>query len=94
MEKIIEGYNFNDISFMKDPINEIKNKYYNSNDYSHVPKLLKQYREEPYGMNKIKIEDIIRNYCEVMVGSKSEQVYLFLKNEFQIENEAKNLYKL
>ena len=94
LEKIIEGYNFNDISFMKDPINEIKNKYYNSNDYSHVPKLLKQYREEPYGMNKIKIEDIIRNYCEVMVGSKSEQVYLFLKNEFQIENEAKNLYKL
>jgi hypothetical protein len=74
---------------MKNPLIEIKNKYYNSNDYSHIPKLLQQYREEPYDLNKIRVEDILKNYYEIMVDSKSDQVYLFLKQKLDIENITK-----
>ena len=94
LEKIIKDYDFQDIKFMKNPLNEIKNKYYNSNDYSHVPKIIQQYREKPYGMVNIKVEDIVKQYYEIMVDSKSEQVYLFLKQELQIEDETKILYKI
>ena len=53
LEKIIQDYDFQDIQFMKNPLIEIKNKYYNSNDYSHIPKLLQQYIEEPYYSKKL-----------------------------------------
>jgi hypothetical protein len=94
LEKIIQDYDFQDIQFMKNPLIEIKNKYYNSNDYSHIPKLLQQYREEPYGLNKIRVEDIVKNYYEVIVDSKSDQVYLFLKQKLDIENITKLLYNI
>lgn len=77
---------------MRNPLIEIKNKYYNSNDYILTPRLLQKCRKESYGMNNIKIE--AKHYYEVMADSKSEQVYLFLKEELQIENEAKILYKI
>ena len=94
LEKIIQDYDFQDIQFMKNPLIEIKNKYYNSNDYNHIPKLLQQYREEPYGLNKIRVEDIVKNYYEVIVDSKSDQVYLFLKQKLDIENITKLLYMI
>ena len=82
LEKIIKDYNFIDIQFMKKPLEEIKDKYYNSNDYSHVPSIIQRNREKPYGMKNIEVDDILKKYYEIMVDSKSEQVYSFLKQEY------------
>ena len=92
LEKIIKDYNFIDIQFMKKPLEEIKDKYYNSNDYSHVPSIIQQNREKSYGMKNIELDDILKKYYEIMVDSKSEQVYSFLKQALQIEVATKKLY--
>ena len=92
LEKIIKDYYYIDIQFMKKPLEEIKDKYYNSTDYSHVPSIIQQHREKPYGMENIEVDDILKKYYEIMVDSKSEQVYSFLKQALQIEVATKNLY--
>ena len=79
---------------MKNPFKEICNRYNEANIRSHVPDLAIKIKEQPVGFNQVPAEAILKNYCNVMIDSKNDQVIDFLTKELNIIGKIKNLYKL
>ena len=94
LNKINNEFTFKDIEYMKNPFKEICNRYYGANIRSHVPDLAKKIKEQPVGFNQVPAEAILKNYCNVMIDSKNDQVIDFLTKELNIIGKIKNLYKL
>jgi len=94
LNKINNEFTFKDIEYMKNPFKEICNRYYGANIRSHVPDLAKKIKEQPVGFNQVPAEAILKNYCNVMIDSKNDQVIDFLTKELNITKKIKNLYKL
>ena len=90
--KIINEYRFGEYEYMRNPLREINDKYSSSNTISHTPKIIQKYREQPFGLEEEPVENVAKIYYEIMIESKGENVYSFLKEKLNLEEEIKNLY--
>ena len=91
--KIInEKFNFKDIQYMQRAIDELKEKYYNSNILSHVPDYVQSIQEKPYGLISDPEGRIAKKYYKIMIESKDERVLDFMINHLYIKKEIKSIY--
>ena len=92
LNKINECFDFKDIQFMKKPLREICEKYYNSNIRSHVPDIAKIVQQQPIGLKNDPAGIILKKFYQVMIDSKQAEVLNFLSNQLNIREEINNLY--
>ena len=89
--QIKKSYNYTNIEFMKIPINDIIDKYYDSNIISHVPKMVSSLFERPYGISENNELIIQKDYFRIL-SIKNEEVEKFIINELNLINEIKQIY--
>ena len=87
-----ERYEYKNIYYMKKPISEIKDKYYNANKKSHVPNIVNIIRDGPFGLMGDPSEEIALKYYNIIINSKNNDVFDFIKNKLNIIEEIKKLY--
>ena len=92
LKQLNEKYNYNKINYMKKPIEEIFEKYYNFNNKYHIPKIVKILSEKPYGLVVKPENDFSMKYYNIMVISKSDEAFKFINDHLHIKKEIKNLY--
>ena len=92
LNKINDYFDFKDIEFMKKPFKEIFDRYYNSNSRSHVVDIMKNEKQQPFGLNNDPSEIILKKYYDLMIDSKKDKVFEFLSNELDLKNEINKLY--
>ena len=92
LKKINNNYQYDGIQFMKKPIEEIAKKYYDANSIFHVPEYVKVIRDKPYGLDKDPAEDIAKKYYNIIVKSKDEKVFDFMKRQLFLKKEIDDLY--
>ena len=89
----ISMFNFKEIEYMKVPIIEMIEKYYNSNSIANIPIVIQAYRNEIIRQkSSLIIEKVIDKYYNIMISSRNNNVFLFLKNELKIDEEIRSLY--
>ena len=92
LNEIKQKYKYNGIYFMKKPIEEIIEKYYSSNSKSHEPKIVQIIKAKPYGLALEPEKEISKKFLSVMIDSKSEEAFHFIKNNLGLEKEITDLY--
>ena len=90
--KLNTYYEFKDIDFMKNPIKELTDKFYNSNYISHIPKIVEKIKKEPIGLNKDYEKIIEKEFYRIMIDSKKSEVKNFLETKLDLREEIKKLY--
>ena len=94
IDKLINNFNFPQIRYMEKPIQEISEKYYNSNNISHVPTIVENMKKNPYGILDLSNKDVAKKFYDIMVNSKNDNVFSFLIQELNIEKEIDSIYLL
>ena len=92
LKVIIEKFNFKDIQYMKRAIEELKEKYYNSNIFSHEPDYIRLIQEQPYDLIADLEGYIANKYYKLMIDSKDKRIYDFMINHLYIKKEIKSIY--
>ena len=93
IERLNKKYKYKEIEFMKNPISEISEKYYNSNILSHVPEIVNIVNRKPFGLLKDPIGDISKRFYQIIIDSKSDNVFNFINEKLNIRKEIDTLYK-
>ena len=86
------NYKYPGIEYMKKPIKEISDKYYDSNSISHVPKLVDLFRKLPIGLKEKPTEKVAKTFINLMVNSIDENVTNFIKNQLNLYEEIDEVY--
>jgi hypothetical protein len=88
------NYEYKEFEFMRKPISEIAEKYYNSNILSHVPKIVSIVNGTPFGLLKDPVGEISKRFYQIIIDSKSNNVFNFIQEKLNIKVEIRNLYKM
>ena len=92
LKVIIKKFNFKDIRYMRNAIDELNYKYYNSNITSHVPDYVQSIKKKPYGLITDPESNIVKKYYQIMIESKDERILDFMINHLFIRNEIRSIY--
>ncbi len=92
LQIIIDKFNFNDIQYMQGAINDLREKYYNSNNLSHVPSHVQSIKKMPYGLVVDPEGSIAKKYYKIMIQSKDDRILNFMINHLNIKKEIKSIY--
>ena len=88
------NYEYKEFEFMRKPISEIAEKYYNSNILSHVPKIVSIVNGTPFGLLKDPVGEISKRFYQIIIDSKSNKVFNFIQEKLNIKVEIPNVYKM
>ena len=92
LDKINKNFDFKNIEYMRKPLKEISDKYYHSNSRGHIPDIVKDLKQKPFGLKIDQAGIILKKYYEIMVDSKQDKVFEFLSNIKNIKQEINKLY--
>ena len=87
-----ENYKYPGIEFMKKPIKDISEKYYDSNEISHVPKIVNILKNLPIGLKGDPAENVAKRFYKIIVESKDSNVFQFMKDNLSLKKEIDSLY--
>ena len=77
---------------MKMPIKDIKEKYYESNTTSHIPKIIKIIKTMAFGLIGNPEKEIAKIFYDIMFKSKNPEIIKFMEEKLHIISAIKRLY--